>query len=68
MRCACCKGAAHPASGCQYSERVIICGRCTREAWRWIKGHTNSKGRRKGPNFYDHVKGMDDDAETTRQG
>jgi len=20
---------------------MLICGRCIREAWRWIKGHTN---------------------------
>lgn len=53
--CACCDGVAHPASGCQYSERVVVCGPCTRRFWAWAKRHTSAKGRRKGPNFYDHV-------------
>lgn len=44
-KCASCGGSAHPATGCQYSERVIICGRCIREAWHWIKGHTSMKKR-----------------------
>jgi hypothetical protein len=46
MRCNFCGGAAHPATGCQYTETMIACWRCTLEAWRWIKGHTNRKGRR----------------------
>lgn len=25
------------------------------DAFAWVVKHTNSKGRRKGPNFYDHV-------------
>jgi hypothetical protein len=45
MRCASCGGAAHPASGCQYSETYIVCGRCTRSFWNWVKGHTNMMKR-----------------------
>lgn len=46
MRCNFCGGAAHPATGCQYSATMISCWRCTVEAWHWIKGHTNRKARR----------------------
>lgn len=53
--CADCGGAAHPASGCQYSERTVICGRCVRRVWAWIAAHTNGKGRKRGMLFYDHV-------------
>lgn len=55
MTCFFCSGPAHPAVGCQYTANVIACLRCTKEAFAWIVKHTNSKGRRKGPNFYDHV-------------
>ncbi len=48
--------AAHPATGCVYSATVLACARCAREAFGWVVKHTNSKGRRKGPNFYDHVR------------
>lgn len=53
--CFFCGGAAHPANGCQYTANVVACGSCTRSAWDWIRRHTASKGRRRGPNFYDHV-------------
>lgn len=39
--CFFCGGAAHPATGCQYSETCLACWRCTRLAWRWVKGWTN---------------------------
>lgn len=56
-KCASCPGVAHPATGCQYSERVLICAQCTKRFWVWLRQHTNGKGRRKkGPNFYDHVR------------
>jgi hypothetical protein len=55
MRCFFCDGVAHPATGCQYTENAVACGPCVRDAWRWIKGFTNQKGRRRGPAFYDHV-------------
>lgn len=41
MKCASCKGVAHPATGSQYSKNYIICGPCTRSFWTWVKGHTN---------------------------
>jgi hypothetical protein len=44
--CGFCGGAAHPATGCVYSVTFISCWRCTIEAWRWVKSHTNSKSRR----------------------
>ena len=48
--CAACGGAAHPASGCQYSERVLVCGPCTRRFWVWARQHMHA---RKGqPDFY----------------
>ena len=60
MRCAACKGVAHPATGCQYSKQTLICRACTRRFWEWLRKHTNGKGRRKGPNFYDHVKPIEE--------
>lgn len=53
--CFFCGGCAHPATGCQYTERVIACHACVVSAWSWIRQFTNSKGRRNGPSFYDHV-------------
>ena len=43
MKCFTCGGAAHPASGSQYSESVVICGPCTREFWKWVRRHTSQK-------------------------
>lgn len=48
MRCASCGGVAHPATGCQYSETMIVCGPCVRRFWSWALGHTN-KVYRVGP-------------------
>lgn len=53
--CRTCGGVAHPASGCAYTPTFIVCGPCVRDFWSWVVRHTNGKGRRKGPNFYDHV-------------
>lgn len=55
-KCATCDGVAHPATGCVYSPNFITCGPCVRAFWIWVVRHTNGKGRRKGPNFYDHVR------------
>lgn len=41
--CFFCGGAAHPATGHAYSERVLACRRCTLEAFSWVRGHTNKK-------------------------
>ena len=59
-RCAACKGVAHPSTGCQYSGRTLICRNCTVRFWVWLRQHTNGKGRRRGPNFYDHVRPVDE--------
>lgn len=50
--CFFCGGAAHPATGCEYSARVLACGPCTRSFWKWMREWTNRayKGR---PSFYD---------------
>ena len=57
MKCNFCGGAAHPATGCVYGPRTIACYSCTVDFWQWLQKHTNGKGRRKGPCFYDHVRG-----------
>jgi hypothetical protein len=44
-KCASCGAVAHPASGCQYTPKTIVCSRCTREFWRWVKGQTNRRFR-----------------------
>ncbi len=41
--CFFCGGAAHPATGHAYSERVLACHRCTLEAFAFVRGHTNKK-------------------------
>jgi hypothetical protein len=56
MTCASCGGSAHPSTGCQYTERTLICRRCTVAFWAWLRQHVNGKGLRKGLCFYDHVK------------
>jgi len=43
MRCNFCGGAAHPATGCQYGQRVIACRSCTESFWRWVDKHTASR-------------------------
>lgn len=46
MKCFFCDDpAAHPATGCQYSERVLACRSCVVEFWRWLKGHFATRGR-----------------------
>lgn len=45
--CSFCGGAAHPATGCEYSATIIACWRCTEEAWSWVKGHTDARQGRK---------------------
>lgn len=63
-RCQFCGGAAHPASGCEYSERAIVCGPCVRECWAWLRRHmerdrlrVGSEGaaRKRFVRFYDHA-------------
>lgn len=46
MRCFFCGSpAAHPSSGCVYSDTAIACSRCTREFWTWMREHTNKRGK-----------------------
>ncbi len=45
--CFFCGGAAHPATGHAYSERVLACRRCTVEAFIFVQGHTNKKAARR---------------------
>lgn len=54
--CPTCGGASHPTTGCAYSPTFVVCGPCTRQWCRWVQNWTASKGRRKGPAFYDHVR------------
>ncbi len=54
-RCPMCGGVSHPSSGCAYSASFVVCGPCTRQAWKWILNHVNGKGGRKGINFYSCV-------------
>lgn len=56
ITCRTCGGVAHPATGCVYSETFIVCGPCTRAAWKWLEKMTNAKGGRSGFYFYDHVR------------
>jgi hypothetical protein len=46
MRCFFCDGVAHPQTGCQYSETCIACGPCVRDAWKWVKAHTNKRNKK----------------------
>lgn len=42
MTCFFCGGAAHPATGHAYSERVLACGPCYREHMVWLKGRLHN--------------------------
>jgi hypothetical protein len=56
QQCGACKGVAHPATGCAWSDRTLVCGPCARSFWKWMIGHTNQRRRfKKGkpsPDFY----------------
>lgn len=43
MICSFCGGAAHPATGCQYSPKIISCWRCTINFWKWLEQRTNAR-------------------------
>lgn len=54
--CPLCGGSSHPATGCVYAPGFVVCWPCTL-AWRaHIVAWQKSKGARKGPRFYDHVR------------
>jgi len=44
-KCASCGASAHPASGCEHSDKTIICGRCVRDTAKWTEKQTNRKFR-----------------------
>ncbi len=47
MKCSFCDNpAAHPATGCQYSETMIACFYCVQETWAWVRNHTRGKSAR----------------------
>lgn len=54
MKCSCCGGPFHPATG-DYDRRFDMarCGRCYREFLAWFKGHTRRKWGKL--NFYEHA-------------
>jgi hypothetical protein len=52
MNCFFCGGAAHPAVGCQYTPRVIVCHRCTVTFWAWFRQHVAPWSRPGRPDFY----------------
>jgi hypothetical protein len=37
--------AAHPATGCQYSERVLACCRCSVGFWSWFREQMAKRAR-----------------------
>lgn len=45
--CFFCGGAAHPATGHAYSERVLACRNCTHEAFTFVQSHTNKRAGKK---------------------
>jgi hypothetical protein len=47
MTCFFCDGPAHPATGCQYTERALACWACTVRFWKWFREHQH-----KWPAFY----------------
>lgn len=47
MECASCKGSAHPATGCAWSARTLVCGPCARRFWAWMMSHTSERKRTK---------------------
>lgn len=55
VSCRFCGGPFHPATGCAYTATFVACGPCTRSFWAWFRPFMSSKGRRRGPAFYDHV-------------
>jgi len=59
-RCASCPGVAHPATGCAWSSRTLVCHACAVRFWKWMISHTRArKGR---PSFYDAALKKEGDA------
>ena len=47
MRCISCGGAAHPATGAQYTVTAITCWRCTETFWKWVREQTSKRPSRR---------------------
>lgn len=46
MKCASCEGVAHPATGCAWSERTLVCRSCAVRFWAWMQSHTRARARK----------------------
>lgn len=55
MFCFFCGGPAHPATGAQYSARVVACYSCVLEMWTWLRKRMCGKARGGKLSFYDYV-------------
>ncbi len=53
MNCFFCQGVYHESTGCYYNERVVACGPCARDFFKWLKAHVNRWANPKRPNFYE---------------
>jgi hypothetical protein len=54
-RCMFCKGAAHPATGAQYTPTAVACGPCVRDFWQWVRARQHKQWG--GVRFADHILG-----------
>jgi hypothetical protein len=57
---------AHPATGCAWSARTLICHACAERYWRWQIQHTATRKRKKKtgkpiPDFYEAALKKDGD-------
>lgn len=53
MKCMFCQGAAHPATGAQYTPTALACRRCVVEVWAWFRRQQHKKWS--GHYFYEHA-------------
>lgn len=46
MKCFFCPNpAAHPSTGCQYSESVLACAQCVQDFWSWFRDAQAKRSR-----------------------
>lgn len=48
MKCFCCGGCAHLATGHALSDTAVLCGPCARDFYRWYRERMNRQNWRKG--------------------
>lgn len=64
-KCSSCPGVAHPATGCAWSARTLMCRACATRFWTWMRAHTATRKRKKNgkeiPSFYDAALKKDGD-------